>query len=317
MPAGALGAGTGTGFGPHDPGVTPHTSLGAHAIAPLMLANIVVTDLSTGDQALFTTSTVAPFTTPSPSCNQAATDPMCLSLGSSATNSFDLQVPSPGLTAGHIYDSVGSSMSVTTPEGSCGQLFNTTAQGTVTAIAEVDQYTLTGGAPPSLNTAAVQFDCTNDSVDIAGTIAFNIMPTNPGAGYYVFGQAGEITGFGNDNYLSYLNGAQYINLNAPIVGMAPNSDGAGYWMVGSDGGVFASGDAGFYGSTGNLRLNKPVVGMAATPDGKGYWFVASDGGIFAYGDAGFFGSTRRPAAQQADRGHGGNARRQGLLARRV
>ena len=65
----------------------------------------------------------------------------------------------------------------------------------------------------------------------------------------------------------------------------------GYWLVASDGGVFAYGDAGFYGSTGNLALNKPIVGMAATADGMGYWLVASDGGVFAYGDAGFYGST--------------------------
>ena len=51
------------------------------------------------------------------------------------------------------------------------------------------------------------------------------------------------------------------------------------------------GDAGFYGSTGNLHLNQPIVGMSATPDGKGYWFVATDGGVFAFGDAKFFGST--------------------------
>ena len=66
----------------------------------------------------------------------------------------------------------------------------------------------------------------------------------------------------------------------------------GYWLVASDGGIFAFGPgAPFFGSAGNLVLNKPVVGMAATPDGRGYWLVASDGGIFAYGDAGFFGST--------------------------
>ena len=54
-------------------------------------------------------------------------------------------------------------------------------------------------------------------------------------------------------------------------------------LCASDGGIFSSGDAGFHGSTGNLRLNKPAVGMAAAPDGKGYWFVASDGGVFNYG----------------------------------
>ncbi|HUY85932.1 MAG TPA: IPT/TIG domain-containing protein, partial [Acidimicrobiales bacterium] len=61
--------------------------------------------------------------------------------------------------------------------------------------------------------------------------------------------------------------------------------GSGYWLVGSDGGVFALGGLGYYGSTGGLTLNRPIIGIAGTPDSKGYWLVASDGGIFAYGDA--------------------------------
>ena len=80
------------------------------------------------------------------------------------------------------------------------------------------------------------------------------------------------------------------NPNAPIVGMAPTPDGSGYWLVASDGGVFAYGNAGFFGSTGSLVLNAPIVGMAATPDGGGYWLVARDGGVFSYGDARFSGS---------------------------
>ena len=80
------------------------------------------------------------------------------------------------------------------------------------------------------------------------------------------------------------------HLNEPIAGIARTSDAKGYWLVASDGGIFAFGDAGFHGSTGNIALNRPVVGMASTPDGKGYWLVASDGGIFAFGDAGFHGS---------------------------
>jgi len=65
----------------------------------------------------------------------------------------------------------------------------------------------------------------------------------------------------------------------------------GYWEVGSDGGIFAFGDAHFYGSMGGQHLNAPIVGMAATPDRKGYWEVASDGGVFGFGDAYFYGST--------------------------
>jgi hypothetical protein len=92
----------------------------------------------------------------------------------------------------------------------------------------------------------------------------------------------------------------------------PSGPRSGYWTVASDGGIFAFGDAGFYGSTGSLTLNRPIVGMAPTPDGAGYWLVASDGGIFAFGDAGFYGSTgsltlNRPvvgmAATQDGRGY--------------
>jgi N-acetylmuramoyl-L-alanine amidase len=79
--------------------------------------------------------------------------------------------------------------------------------------------------------------------------------------------------------------------NAPVVGMAADPAGAGFWMVGADGGVYSYDGAGFYGSAGGLTLNRPIVGLAATPDGGGYWLVASDGGIFSYGDARFYGST--------------------------
>jgi hypothetical protein len=64
----------------------------------------------------------------------------------------------------------------------------------------------------------------------------------------------------------------------------------GYWLVGSDGGIFSFGAAQFYGSTGSLHLQRPVVGITPTADRGGYWLVASDGGIFAFGDAGFHGS---------------------------
>jgi hypothetical protein len=62
-------------------------------------------------------------------------------------------------------------------------------------------------------------------------------------------------------------------------------------LVASVGGVFAFGNAGFYGSTGAMQLNAPIVAAAATWTGEGYWLVASDGGVFAFGNAGFYGST--------------------------
>ncbi len=56
------------------------------------------------------------------------------------------------------------------------------------------------------------------------------------------------------------------------------------------GGIFAFGNAQFYGSMGNKPLAEPMDGIAPTPDGGGYWTVASDGGIFSFGDAIFQGS---------------------------
>jgi ribosomal protein L24E len=80
-----------------------------------------------------------------------------------------------------------------------------------------------------------------------------------------------------------------LPLNRPIVGMAATPTGAGYWLVASDGGIFAFGDAPYDGSMGGQLLQRPVVGMAALPTGAGYWLVASDGGIFAF-DAPYLGS---------------------------
>ncbi len=282
---GATASGAAGPWGPHDSGMTKGGALTPalqhpRAVTPLTLANIVVTDLSTNKGTVYSWDNPAPFYHASDNCNQGG--PLCMSYGN-GPNSADggvMEVSSTQLQPG---GTEVAALAVGVDNTTC-----TTYAG-ATGSMELDQYVTTSGQTP-VQVVGIQFDCTNDSVDISGTIAYNIVPTDPNNGYYVFGQQGELAGFGNDNYLVYLNGAFYYNLNSPIVGMAPTPSGAGYWMVGSDGGVFSSGDAGFFGSTGGLHLNKPVVGMAATPDGKGYWFVASDGGIFSYGDAPFFGS---------------------------
>src|SRR2546425_550989 len=55
----------------------------------------------------------------------------------------------------------------------------------------------------------------------------------------------------------------------PRAGMGAGAAGQGYWLVAADGGLFAFGDAPFYGSTGDTPLNHPIVGMAATPSPSG------------------------------------------------
>jgi hypothetical protein len=45
------------------------------------------------------------------------------------------------------------------------------------------------------------------------------------------------------------------------VGITASPDGGGYWEVASDGGIFAFGDAPFYGSMGGQRLAARVIGI--------------------------------------------------------
>jgi hypothetical protein len=113
------------------------------------------------------------------------------------------------------------------------------------------------------------------------------MASSPdGQGYQEVSTTGNIFAWGD---ALYMGGTGSLHLNGSIVGIAADPVTGGYWLIGSDGGVFSFG-APFFGSTGNIHLNQPVVAMQSTSDGNGYWFVARDGGIFAYGDAPFRGS---------------------------
>src|SRR5204863_8926311 len=79
----------------------------------------------------------------------------------------------------------------------------------------------------------------------------------------------------------------------PVMGMSTaiaTMGGPGYFVVSSDGGVFAKGDAVFSGSAAGVPLNSKVVAVAATPSGTGYWLAAEDGGVFGFGRAEFLGS---------------------------
>ncbi|MGA2837981.1 MAG: hypothetical protein ABSF84_15415 [Acidimicrobiales bacterium] len=282
------------------PGVTGHVLRGHDAVAHEARPGITspVTPISsgylevTGDTGA---TTLTPGTVPTPTFAATQSD-LVVQL---EAPSFPGQIPGPPMSVSIYTGATGVPLTV-------GQAYGTGTSGSVTvtnandcgtdivddtASAIIDQLTTVGNGVTS---AAIQFTCTAAAgpyLALYGAFAYDAVPTTPHSGYYSYEADGAITSFGNDSYLSYLGDLSVSTLNKPVVGMAQTSDGGGYWMVASDGGVFAYGDAGFHGSAGNLSLNKPVVGMAATPDGKGYWLVASDGGVFAYGDAAFYGST--------------------------
>jgi hypothetical protein len=131
--------------------------------------------------------------------------------------------------------------------------------------------------------------------------SLQIVPTPDGQGYWVysvlagmgtmlpFGDAMKYGFFGNT--FSLHPWGTGTHLNGHPVAMALTPDGKGYWEVFSDGGVYAFGDAKFYGSTGGIHLAREIIGITATADGQGYWLYAADGGVFAFGDAVFGGST--------------------------
>jgi len=99
-----------------------------------------------------------------------------------------------------------------------------------------------------------------------------------------------------------------FTLDAPIVAAASTTTGAGYWLLGSDGGVFSFGDAEFHGSLRSagrglsvaqelgevqdilkvLSYNGEVraVDIVAASDTSGYWIVLANGRLIEFGGTG-------------------------------
>ncbi len=78
--------------------------------------------------------------------------------------------------------------------------------------------------------------------------------------------------------------------NAVASILTPTGNGA--WVVGSDGGIFCTGDAQMYGSLPALKVTPaaPVVDAAGSWSGKGYYLLGRDGGVYCFGDAVMYGS---------------------------
>ena len=120
-----------------------------------------------------------------------------------------------------------------------------------------------------------------------------------GGGVGLFALFGRIFAFGDAGFFGSIPGAGLHpagsglpnSLNAPIVGMVPSSDGGGYFMVASDGGVFAFGDAKFAGSCPGIGgCNGAAVAVMPDATGNGYWVVTSSGSVYPFGDAVNYGA---------------------------
>ena len=103
-------------------------------------------------------------------------------------------------------------------------------------------------------------------------------------GYDLVTASGIVRSFGGaTNWGSNTNS----HLRGAIVGMAVVPNGSGYWLVGSDGGVFSFGKARFYGSLGATKVvpGEATIGIVTTATGNGYWLVNEQGKVTSFGGA--------------------------------
>jgi hypothetical protein len=132
-----------------------------------------------------------------------------------------------------------------------------------------------------------------------------IVPTADRGGYWLDASDGGVFSFGDTQFYGSIPGLGLHpagsgltkSLNAPIVGMVPSHDQGGYFMVASDGGVFAFGDAHFAGSCPGIGgCSGAAVAVMPDASGKGYWLVTATGNVYTFGDAPYFGA---PMAQRS------------------
>jgi large repetitive protein len=157
-----------------------------------------------------------------------------------------------------------------------------TADGTAAAPADYTPATGTVTIAPGQTTATVPVSTLGDAL-VEPTEAFTLVLSNPTNS--TIAQATATVTLTDGPLTGGVAGGP-----SDVLGRLPRV-ADGYWLAATDGGLFAFGGAGFFGSTGTIKLNQPIVGMAATPSGNGYWLVARDGGVFNFGDATYSGST--------------------------
>ena len=138
---------------------------------------------------------------------------------------------------------------------------------------------------PSSNPSVTNLYGFGDAADVSmpslsgGATAVASTPSGHG-GWVLYGQSGTVVPFGDATWFGDGSGIQHRGGTWPpfgsaidyFSGIASTPDGGGYWLVGIDGGVFAYGDAAFFGSMGGQQVDTPVAGIARTSDGA--WVLA-------------------------------------------
>ena len=160
-------------------------------------------------------------------------------------------------------------------------------------------YWLVGADGGIFSFGSAQFHGSTGSLKLQRPIV-GITPTSDRQGYWLEASDGGVFAFGDAGFYGSLPGLGFApagsvgsapKLSAPIVGMVPSADGGGYFMVSSDGGVFAFGDAQFAGSCPGIGgCQGSAVAVIPDASGQGYWIATSNGNVYSFGDAPYFGA---------------------------
>jgi kumamolisin len=157
--------------------------------------------------------------------------------------------------------------------------------------------TITASLNPVVAGHSVAFTATVSPTPSSGTVAFRL------AGITISGCSAIAPASGQARCTVALNQAGSFRVQASYTGNATLSGspsntifervnaappGAGYWMVGSTGDVYAFGARK---SAGNARTTS-VAHLEPTPSRRGYWIVNRAGQVFAFGDAPALGNAR-------------------------
>ncbi len=212
---------------------------------------------------------------------------------------------------------IAGSFTVTASAGALSATFTETNSAAAPPPPPSDHgYWLVGGDGGIFSFGSAVFHGSTGSLKLSRPVV-GITPTPSNNGYWLDASDGGVFAFDTGFYGSIpglgILPADYPGpgrkLAAPVVGMVPSSSGQGYFMVASDGGVFAFGDAAFEGSC-------PAIGgcagaaVAVMPDANndGYWLVTATGHVYAFGNAPVLGAPNGVSAPvtSAVRTHDGN-----------
>jgi hypothetical protein len=164
----------------------------------------------------------------------------------------------------------------------------------------VTGYSITGSGGTSASTGAGTFK-TSFSHLKAGTYRFtvkanNAIGTGPGTksnAITIVVATSSRVGYwmlGSDGKVyAFGDAKQYGNASMPSVAIATRRDGKGYWVTDAAGRVSHFGTAAAHGGHPALHMGEQVTAISASPSGNGYWLFTNRGRAFAYGDAHFYG----------------------------